>query len=1204
MRKLLKLITLLLLLGPLGSFAQNAKQVITLTVKNQPLKEVFRAIQAQTGLNIVVTEKILSGAKKVSLDVKNMPLEEVLDRCFKNTDLTYTIEEGTIVVKKKVTVEKSSQPAKSGEVQSIVVQGRVTNKQGQPLVGATVQVKGSNIAVTAEENGRYNFIVDEDEQLVFSFVDYKPQTVKIKGRSVIDMVLEPKDQALEVVTISTGYQRIEQKYLTGAVTSLKMDSIFQPGLSTIDKMLEGRVPGMIYMQNSGQAGAVPKIRIRGTSTFLGTQEPLWVVDGIVQTDPVNLPASRINDLDFVNLVGNAISGLNPNDIEQIDVLKDAAATALYGVRAANGVIVITTKRGKPGPPIVNYSGTLTYTRRPRYTDKEVYMMNSRERVDASREIIEKQLPLFGNPEGYEKAILDYYNGTIDYDTYMQRVARAETLNTDWFKAVTKDAVSSNHTLGISGGSQMTRYYASMGYTNEAGVIKGEYNKRYTGRIEFDVFYKNFKAEFTISANKTDRRYTPESIGILNYAYSTNRAIPLYNEDGSLYYYSTVNSSTNNTFTRRTFNVLNEMDRSGQTANGSFYTASANLTYQMIPGLQLNAVLSYTAGNTDERTWFEEKTNRNDEIRGDFAGQPLNDVMPFGGELQQSNNRQNNYTVRAQANFSRFIDANQKHQVNATVGTEISSSKNSSIAQVRRGYYPERGFTFANIDLSVYKSYSAWLQRYGQAVIGEGLMNLVSGYMNASYIYDDRFIIGASTRSDFSNAFGSRSNERFLPTVSLSGRWNMHNDIFKDLKWVNLAALRISYGIQGNMLPNQTPYTIIDKTGFNSRYQGFGATIVAYPNPNLKWEKTDSYNAGIDFSLFNNRINGTVSWFYKKTTNAFLPKKVSLMNGTGQYIVNGGILENRGIELAFNFTPINNMGSNGNRKGFVWRIDPQLGQVFNKLLNSSVNPTSNILFDSRNITYTDYLSGKVPIDGKSINTFFSYRFKGLDNNGIPVFYGSEPEHAADLNDRYKKMSKEDIFELLMVESGRREPVVQGGVSNYFGYRNWTLNFTFTYSLGNKIRLLKIASGEYGTYRPSSQQNLRKEFVNRWRYPGDELHTNIPGVSGSTINPWWMSGIGYDGPLFAENYYQMYDASDIRVVKGDYLKLQSLDLSYNFTPAICSKLNMKAARLSLAGTNLFTIADKDLRGQDPTQSGSSPGITLSLRPVYTFNVYVSF
>ncbi|NML23640.1 SusC/RagA family TonB-linked outer membrane protein [Pseudoflavitalea sp. G-6-1-2] len=1193
------LLLVILMAWSVAGFSQS----VSLKGSDVPVEKLFDEIKKQTGFSFFYPANALKGARPVNIDITNTSLKAALELICKGQPFTYNIN-GKIITISLIPVKRSvsdSTNMENGSSREQLITGRITSREGQPLAGATIRVKGKSTGGKSADDGRYSITAEANDQLIVTYVNYKQDIISIKGRKVIDVILEANISAMDEVTISTGYQRIEQKYMTGAVTRLKMDSLYQPGITTVDKMLEGRVPGLIMMQNSGQAGAAPKLRIRGTSTILGSREPIWVVDGIVQTDPVPIEANRINDYDFVNLVGNAISGLNPNDIENISVLKDAAATAMYGVRAANGVIVVTTKRGKSGPATVSYSNNITYTRRPRYTDNDVYMMNSQERIDVSKEMFDRQIPTKGVPEAYEKAMIAYYNGEIDYATYLQRVNRAKTMNTDWLGAVTQDVLSSNQTLGISGGSAQSSYYASVGYTNERGVIKGEYSKRYTGLLKLNLNYRNFLAQFSIVANRNDRRYTPENLGILKYAYGTSRAIPLYKEKDSLYFYApTLPDGT--TSLRPAFNVLNEMNHSGQTVEGNSYTFTGNLNYQLVQGLQLKAVLSYTASNTEQRKWYDEKTSYIDQLRSAAPGDPSSNAIPFGGELWQQNNRVQAYTMRGDVEYSRYADARKKHFLNAMLGTELSSSKNSALAQTRRGYYPERGYSFAQINLATYTAYANWLQNSGQPTITEGLTNLASVYASASYIYDDRYVLTANARSDYSNAFGSRSNERFMPTWVISARWNMEKDLLKNLQWVNTAALRLSYGTQGNMLQNQTPYAIIQKGDLIGDYGAFGSTIAYLPNPYLRWEKTDNYDAGIDFSLLNGRLVGSVGVFYKKTTNAFLTRSVSVVNGVNYYTVNGGDLENKGIELSFNFTPINN-AMNGGKKGLIWRIDPQLGQVFNKILDRALGNNRLTLNanEGENINYTTYLNGDIPTSGKPVGTFYAYRFKSIDNKGVPVFYGAEPENAAALEAKYSKMSTEDIFREVMTESGRREPVLQGSISNYLAYGNWSLNLNFTYSLGNKIRLLKIASGEYGTFQPSSQQNLRKEYVDRWRYPGDETKTTIPGLFSLAGNEraWWGAN-----NAFALDYFQMYDYSDLRVVSGDYLKLQSAALNYNCPPELCKRYRLKAARISLSGSNLVTWAHKEMKGQDPTQSGTSPNINLSIRPVYALSINVSF
>lgn len=1256
----MKLTVFFLTVALMNVSAAALSQNVDLSVRNVPLKQVFTLLQEKTGYSFLYGAETLKQAQPVTIDVKDRPLTEVLDEIMKAQRLSYIIRSKTIIISPLSDIslyfEGRLELHDAGNSSFIPIRLRILDQDYNPLSGASISVKGSKNSGVSDAQGNITINAEIGQTLTISYVGFNSIGIKITSpttalvvssqnkpvangtNAVLNTIrnglltgqtisineeyfyipLSKKAEQLDEAVVYNGYQKIKQKYLTGSVTSLKMDSILQPGLNTVDKMLEGRVPGLMFMQNSGQAGAAPKLRIRGTSTYLGSREPLWVVDGIIRTNPIPIPAERINDPDFVNLLGNAISGLNPYDIEQIDILKDATAAALYGVRAANGVIVITTKRGKPGPPTVNYNVTGTFTRRPRYTDRAMYMMDSRERIDVSREMIEKHMKLRGGAlEAYEKDIIQYYDGKIDYETFKQRVSQAEAMNTDWLGNTMRDVFATNHTLSISGGTSSASYRASVGYRTEPGVIKKESSDLYTGMLNMQMNYRKFKVEFNIQLNKDKRKYTPSEVGLLNYAYGTSRAIPLRNQDGSLYFYSTVNSDTyiNSFKDLKTMNIVNEMDQTGEIIENNEYNASVDLSYEIAKGIQFNSKLAYTGGNSEHDIWFSGNSEWVTEQRRiayfQDAFQPNQDAIPFGGELRHQTVRKQNYLINGRLTFSRFLDENHKHQLTVEAAADLTSNQVNSYALTSRGYYPDRGLSFANIDPIKYTAYSYWLAQYGRPVIQDTRQNAVRPYLTSTYIFNERFVVTAITSQEFSNSFGTRSNEKFLPTWALSGRWNIHEDLLRNQPWVDNAALLVSFGTRGNMLPGQTPYTIVQKGAINPYYNAPSSSITSFPNPDLAWEKTQDYNGSLQFSILKGRINGSMGYFYIKTTNAFLQKRVSAVNGapSNMYVVNGGTLENQGVELSLNFKIIDNLRA-GNRKGFMWRFDPQLGQVFNKLINNNLK-SRNVMVDAASLTYNDFLSGAAPVNGKSVNTFYSYRFKSLDPTyGFPVFYGTELDNKAALSAKYNKMSKEEIFSIVMAESGRREPVLQGGINNSFVLGNWTLNLTLTYSIGNKIRLLQIASGNYGTFRPGSQQNLRKEFTERWRYPGDEKFTNIPAIQGApgAVNfdeyAWWLGSPYNVTTSFAKDYYQMYDFSDLRVVKGDYLKLQYVSLSYRFTDALCKQLNIKGATALVSGTNLVTFADKALRGQDPSQSGSAPNINLSIRPVYALNLNISF
>lgn len=1213
----MKLLTFFLFVSCLSATAAGTAQSITLTGEALPITKVFTAIEKQTGYVALYGPELFDSHTKVSVVASNMPLKAFLDLVFRDQGIKYDIQGKTIFLSRNAKVRHSD----NFSIDEIVhldqtsVRIRVTDPASNPLAGATITNKKTKKTGVTDENGWINLVAQEGDVIVVSYVGFETQSFTVKdAKTTVNIVLN-YNAVLDEAVVNVGYQKIKQKYLTGAVTSLRMDSIMQPGLSTVDKMLEGRVPGMMFMQNSGQSGATPQLRIRGTNTFLGSREPLWVVDGIIRTNPFPIPAERINDPDFVNLLGNAISGLNPYDIEQIDVLKDATATALYGVRAANGVIVITTKRGKPGPPSVNYNVTATRTQRPRYTDRGMNMMNSKERINVTRELIAKTISTRGNVIlPYEKALFDFYAGRINYETLQVLVDRVET-NTDWLGASMRDVVANNHSLSVSGGGATVSYRASLGYRTDPGVIKDEQNKLYTGNLNMQANYRKVKIDFNVQLSKSAKAYTPSEVGLLNYVYGTSRAVPLWNEDGSRYFYPLMGSSVNSLSKElNTMNILNEMETTRHNIDNNQSDVSIDINYEILKGLQFRSKLGYSNAESKQSKYFTENSNFVYNIRraafGDFMSSydPARDELPYGGQLESNFNHSRNYLISGRLNYSNYIDKRALHQINSEIALDILSAEIDSYSNTERGYYRDRGHSFTNIVLASFPTYASWLHN-NNTFISKSLHNSIRPFITATYIFKEKYIVTANTNQEFSNSFGDLSNKKFLPTWSISARWNMQEDLFKNTPWVDGIAMLFSFGTRGNMLPEQTPYAIITKGPLDTYYNEFTSTISSLPNPELNWEKVQDYNANIQFSLLQGRINGSVGYFFSRTQNAFLTKKVSAINGVSSYTVNGGTLENQGVEMMLNFKIIDN-NQNGKKNRFMWRFDPQLGQVLNRVINNKIN-SKNVLMDVNSLNYLDYLNGNIPVNGKSVNTFYSYAFKTLSpTNGSPIFYGLEPENRVALRTKYNGMLKEDVFAEVFVESGKREPVVQGSVNNAFVYGSWSLNISFSYSIGNNVRLLKIASGNYGTFRPTSLQNLRREFVDRWQYPGDEAYTNIPALSGdiSTLDydayAWWRRAANRLNTTVADNYYEMYDYADIRVVKGDYLKLQYASINYRFNAEFCKKLQCKGAMVSLSGNNLFSLAHKELRGQDPSQSGSTPNVNLSVRPVIAFNLNVSF
>ena len=376
----MKLLVLLTLVGfctcQAAVSAQNSK--ITLSATNTTLASVFRQIEQLTDYMFIYKSGDIAPFTDITIDRRQTEVNRILDECLSGTGLSYTFKDNLIII------QGATQQAEEKKVN-----GKITDRQGHPLPGVTVMIKGTQMGVVTDANGKYTIALPDakDIFLRFTFIGMKPQEIAYTGQKEINVTLHEEATEMDEVVV-TGYQVIDKRKNTSAVTTVKVDDIMIPAATSIDQMLEGRVPGMILMSNSGEVGVVPKIRIRGTSTLIGNREPLWVVDGIIVQDPVPISPEELNDPDYINRIGNAIAGLNPQDIERLDILKDAAATALYGAKAANGVIVVTTKKGHVGAPIVNYNMTTTFRQRPRYTDRKINLMNSRERIQFSRELFD------------------------------------------------------------------------------------------------------------------------------------------------------------------------------------------------------------------------------------------------------------------------------------------------------------------------------------------------------------------------------------------------------------------------------------------------------------------------------------------------------------------------------------------------------------------------------------------------------------------------------------------------------------------------------------------------------------------------------------------------------------------------------------------------------------------------------------------------
>ena len=1088
------------------------------------------------------------------------------------------------------------------------VSGIVFDEFKMELPGAHIRLEGGKTGVSTLADGSYQINIPKGKKvtLVYSFVGMKNEKVIIEaGNKDIkkNVTLKADNNVLDEVVITTGYQSIDPRKKTMAISSVKMEDVLEPHMVSVDQALEGQIPDLLFMQNSGEAGATARLRVRGTSTIVGNREPLWVLDGFILTDPVNVSNEELNDPDYVNYVGNAIQGINPQDIERIDVLKDAAATALYGSRASNGVIVVTTKKGKAGPASISYSTSLNMKMRPRYTDNNINVMNSQERVAFGKELTDmhyvfsKYMPLVG----YEGEYYRFQSGQISYDEFQKNVKWYETVNTDWFDLLTQDALTHQHSLSISGGAGETRYYASLGYTGDGGTIKSQYSNRYTASVNVTTtLAKNLRARLALNGNVQKKKHIPDNVNVLNYAYETTRALPAFNEDGSYYFYKkrAYNVGTSPAENMFNYNILNEMENTSSEYSGNGINASLNLDYQLKDWATFTVAANYQRSATFQDTWYGENSNYVAMLKNGEANElPQEGAsghchLPYGGVYNTSNSISESFTSRFQVNFRHAFGEEQEHQVNALVGYEINTNRTNTVSDQTRGYFKNRGMKYMSMaieeELDKYPFYKTWLGGANRQ-LGAGKYNAISGYMTLGYDYMDYFSLGLSGRFDASNRFGSRSNEKFLPVWSVSGRWNVRETFFKESEIIDDFTIRASYGKTGNMLDNETPNLLIKQNVFDIWYGENTSSVANLPNPNLRWEQTAQTNIGIELSLLGSRLSVGADYWRKDVKDAFADVKVSTVNGVESYRMNNGNLKNDGYSFYISGTPIRTRD---------WRLFLQtIYSYANNTVKTDVNDTYDLY---------DYLNGTAIVPGKAVSTFYSYEFLGLNpQTGIPMF-----DDWKDRQNLIKGKSLGEVVQMALVESGNRDPKFTGSFSANLSYKNLSLRMRFNYSLGHKIRMFQL-------YTPiingvDSDKNVRKEFVDRWQRPGDENHTVIPALIGkgdanySSYNNHWSTTAAADAagiPAFGSSLWEMYDQSNIRVVPGDYLKMSNLSLRYSFPLKKLEKTLFKSLNFSLAMSNVFTLASSKLNGQDPTQAGFT-SINMSARPTYTFTMDVSF
>ena len=1076
------------------------------------------------------------------------------------------------------------------------VTGVVTSSEdGQPVTGVSVKVVGTTVGALTNLDGVFTITVPNlNSRLQFTYIGMLPKTVKASAQ--MKVVLEPDSKVLGEVVV-TGMQKMDKRLFTGSTSKIDAAKSRLDGVADVSRSLEGRVAGVSVQNVSGTFGTAPKIRVRGATSIYGSSKPLWVVDDVIMEDVTEVNADALSSGDAATLISSAIAGLNADDIESFQILKDGSATSIYGARAMGGVIVVTTKKGKAGTTRINYTGEFTMRLKPDYGNFNI--MNSQEQMGIYKEMEADGLISFGRTYrasdsgvyGKMYHLINTYNPATGYGLANTQAAmygylrEAEMRNTNWFDELFSNAISSNHSVSLSTGTDKAQLYTSFSYMNDPGWSKQSKVQRYTFNVNA-LYNLSKKVSVNLIGNAAYRQQ--RSPGAANQHADGVTGEVSRDFDINPYSYA-INSSRAldpNTFYMRNyapFNIHNELATNYNDYDVIDTKVQAELKYKPITKVELAVLGAYKFSTTTQANRIMEGSNMARAFRAmDDATMRDNNpwlytdpaqpnskpfsVLPKGGFYRETKYKMNSWDFRATASYN-DVYAND-HIVNVFGGMEVNNTDRSRSYFNGVGMQYDMGF-LGDYDYRYFKQASEenslyyWLSNsYGREV---------SFFGTATYSWKGRYTLNGTVRYGGSNRLGKARSARWLPTWNVSGAWNVHEEAwfaktFKDV--LSHATLKASYSLTGDKPAVTNSQIIIESTNiwrpFASDKES-GLEVYRFANPDLTYEKKHELNLGVDLGFFKNRINVTLDWYTRNNFDLIGPKVTNGTKGEVSQYMNVASMRSHGEEFAI--TSKNFVG-----KDFQWTTDFIFSHVKTKV--TSLDTRKRII---------DMITGSgFAKEGYAYRSLFSMDYRGLTSSGIPTFINQK----GDLVTSNIDFQSYELGNL--VYEGPTDPTFTGSLGNVFSYKGFHLNIFATYAFGNKMRLDPAFSSYY-----SDLNAMPKEFKNRWTIAGDEAFTDVPAIAD-------LRQIQADSRL--NRAYNAYNRSTARVAKGDFIRMKEISLSYDFPQRWISYLHLNTVNLKLQATNLFLIySDKKLNGQDP-EFFNAGGVAIPMARQFTMTLRV--
>ena len=1054
----------------------------------------------------------------------------------------------------------------------------VSAEDGEPVIGASVMIQGTKVGTVTDIDGNFTLSANRaNPMLEISYIGMVTQ--KVKGSSNMKITLQTDSKTIDEVVV-TGMVKVDKRLFSGSTSKIDASSAKIDGVADISRSLEGKAAGVSVQNVSGTFGTAPKIRVRGATSIYGSSKPLWVVDGVIMEDVVDVSSDQLSSGDANTLISSAIAGLNSDDIESFEILKDGSATSVYGARAMAGVIVVTTKKGKAGQAKISYTGEYTMRLKPSYSTFNI--MNSQDQMSVYQELQQKGFLNYAeisnaNSSGVYGKMYELLN-TYDPVTGQFALANtnearaaylrdAEYRNTNWFGELFSNSIQHNHSVSITAGTEKAQYYASVSAMYDPGWYKKSQVERYTANFNANyklskklnagiignASYRKQEAPGTISA--TTNPVTGEisrafDINPYSYALNSSRAL-----DPNTYY--TRNYSP--------FNIFHELENNYIDLNVVDFRMQASLSYKPITKVELTALgaVKYTATTNEHNIKDDSNQAAAYRAMGNSTIQKNNNylytnpddiyslpvtILPNGGILDRTDNRMFGYDFRASAAYNDVY--NEDHIVNLYGAMEVNSVERHATwfrgwgMQYNMGEIPSWAYAVFKKSQEQGSDYYSLENTHERSAAFVGV---------ATYSWKRRYSLTGTYRYEGTNRMGKSRSARWLPTWNLSGAWNAHEESwFEKLKPVlsNFTA-KLSYSLTADRGPSSITNSraVIKATNpwRPSASDKESSLYIAWlANNDLTYEKKHELNFGIDAGFLNNRINFTFDIYTRRNYDLIGATNTMGIGGESTKYGNVAKMKSNGVELSLNTVNIKT-------KNFTWTTDFIYSHMHNEVTELN---TYNRLYD--------YISGYgFTMPGYPQRSLFSIPFAGLNNEGLPTFY--DPDGNITVTGIDMQEYDPERLKFLKYE-GPADPTDVGSFGNILRYKNLTLNLFITYSFGNVVRLDPVFSSSY-----SDLSATPKEFNNRWIKPGDEKFTNIPVIA---------SKQQLNNIAFLSRAYQSYNYSTARVAKGDFIRMKEISLAYEFPKTITQALNIANLSLKLQATNLFLIyADKKLNGQDP-------------------------